>query len=426
MKKAFLVYIMLLTTLTMMGQQPHDLNAPGRQEIQIVSDSTGCRLMVDGKPFFLKGMNWDYFPIGTNYAYSLWKQPDDVIQAALDKEMLLLSEMGVNVIRQYASIPPRWVQYIYEQYGIYTMVNHSFGRYGLVVNGIDYSNTDYCLNDVKEELLKQAEKFATTYKDTPGVIMYLLGNENNYGLFWKGAETEDIPMADRHSVKEARCMYELFNEATQRIKAIDSSRPVAICNGDLMFLNIIAEVCKDIDVFGVNSYRGDSFDVLFRDVKEKYGKPVLFTEFGADALNAITHEEAQKEQAEILLNNWQEIYLNAAGMGLCDNCIGGFTFQFSDGWWKHGQKTNLNVHDTHASWSNGGYKFDYIKGKNNMNEEWFGICAKGKPDEKGLYELYPRIAYEALSEVHGKDPYASTASAIQEHFDSVRKQIANK
>jgi hypothetical protein len=306
------------------------------------------------------------------------------------------------------------------------MVNHSFGRYGLVVNGIDYSNTDYCLNDVKEELLKQAEKFATTYKDTPGVIMYLLGNENNYGLFWKGAETEDIPMADRHSVKEARCMYELFNEATQRIKAIDSSRPVAICNGDLMFLNIIAEVCKDIDVFGVNSYRGDSFDVLFRDVKEKYGKPVLFTEFGADALNAITHEEAQKEQAEILLNNWQEIYLNAAGMGLCDNCIGGFTFQFSDGWWKHGQKTNLNVHDTHASWSNGGYKFDYIKGKNNMNEEWFGICAKGKPDEKGLYELYPRIAYEALSEVHGKDPYASTASAIQEHFDSVRKQIANK
>ena len=94
MKKAFLVYIMLLTTLTMMGQQPHDLNAPGRQEIQIVSDSTGCRLMVDGKPFFLKGMNWDYFPIGTNYAYSLWKQPDDVIQAALDKEMLLLSEMG--------------------------------------------------------------------------------------------------------------------------------------------------------------------------------------------------------------------------------------------------------------------------------------------------------------------------------------------
>ena len=132
MKKAFLVYIMLLTTLTMMGQQPHDLNAPGRQEIQIVSDSTGCRLMVDGKPFFLKGMNWDYFPIGTNYAYSLWKQPDDVIQAALDKEMLLLSEMGVNVIRQYASIPPRWVQYIYEQYGIYTMVNHSFGRYGLV------------------------------------------------------------------------------------------------------------------------------------------------------------------------------------------------------------------------------------------------------------------------------------------------------
>jgi beta-galactosidase/beta-glucuronidase len=312
MKKVILVLMILFTTLSMRGQQPHDLNTLAKQEIKIVSDTMGCRMMVDGKPFFLKGMNWDYFPIGTNYSYSLWRQPDDVIKAALDKEMLLLSEMGVNVIRQYSSIPPCWVQYIYEKYGIYTMINHSFGRYGLIVNGIDYNNTEYCQKDVKEELLKEVCKLANTYKDTPGVIMYLLGNENNYGLFWKGAETEDIPIADRHSVKEARCMYELFNEATLSIKAIDPSRPVAICNGDLMFLDIIAEVCKDIDIFGVNSYRGDSFDFLFKDVKEKYGKPVLFTEFGADALNAITNQEAQREQAEILLNNWQEIYLNAA------------------------------------------------------------------------------------------------------------------
>ncbi|MBQ7419465.1 MAG: hypothetical protein IJV17_01850 [Prevotella sp.] len=164
---------------------------------------------------------------------------------------------------------------------------------------------------------------------------------------------------------------------------------------------------------------------MFKEVKEKYGKPVLLTEFGADAYNAVSMQEAQREQAEILLSNWQEIYLNAAGMGRAENCIGAFTFQFSDGWWKCGQKTNLDIHDTSASWANGGYKFDYVKGKNNMNEEWFGICAKGLPDCQGLYELYPRMAYEVLSEVLRMNPYQSTQLSLEQCFNTVREQIRN-
>ena len=397
--------------------------AQGR--IEIVSDSLGSRLTIDGKPFFMKGMNWDYFPIGTNYSYSLWEQSDDIVKTALEREMTLLKEMGVNVIRQYNTIPPRWIQYIYETYGIYTMINHSFGRYGLTINGTWYGNTDYCREDVRELLLNEVDNFVKTYQGTPGVLMYLLGNENNYGLFWTGAESEDLPVGENLHDRRARCLYELLNEATLRIKAVDASVPVAICNGDLQFLDMIADKCKAIDVLGVNSYRGDSFDVLFRTVKEKISKPLVLTEFGADAFNAVTQQEAQLEQAEILLNNWQEIYLNAAGMGESGNCIGGFTFQFSDGWWKFGQTTRLDVHDNHASWKNGGYKFDFVPGENNMNEEWFGICAKGKPDDKGLYQLMPRKAYAALSMIHHIDPYRSTPVTIAQSFDRVRKQIRN-
>ena len=110
-------------------------------------------------------------------------------------------------------------------------------------------------------------------------------------------------------------------------------------------------------------------------------------------------------------------------MGQSDNCLGGFTFQFSDGWWKTGQTKNLDVHDTHASWANGGYRFDFVTGENNMNEEWFGICAKGQANERGLYRLYPRMAYKILREVQKIDPYQSSPSFIEQHFSAIKKRI---
>jgi hypothetical protein len=63
-----------------------------------VSNDKGMKLVVDGKDFMVNGMNWDYYPIGTNFNYSLWKQPDDVIKAALDNEMGLLKNMGLIVL----------------------------------------------------------------------------------------------------------------------------------------------------------------------------------------------------------------------------------------------------------------------------------------------------------------------------------------
>ena len=392
------------------------------QKVTIVNNEKGMKLVANGEDFIINGMNWDYFPIGTNYSYSLWKQPDDIIKAALDAEMGLLKNMGVNAIRQYTGVQPKWIQYIYENYGIYTMLNHSFGRYGLTVNGIWIVNTEYSDADTQKLLLSEVTEMVQTYKGTPGLLMYLLGNENNYGLFWDGAETEDIPLEDRKSTTRAKAMYKMFNTATVAMKKVDTSVPIAMCNGDVLFIDIIAKECKDVDVYGTNMYRGISFGDAFKVVKEKLNKPIMFTEFGADAFNAIENQEDQKSQAYYMVGNWKEIYQNAAGLGKTQNSIGGFTFQFSDGWWKFGQTKNLDRHDTNASWSNGGYQKDFRVGENNMNEEWFGICAKGKTNARGLYDLYPRAAYYALKEVHNLSPYDTGVNQefINTYFDNIQ------
>lgn len=412
MKHNLLRFVLLFLTTSLFAQV-------GR--VSIDANNEGMKLIVDGKPFMVNGVNWDYFPIGTNYSYSLWSQPDDIIKAALDAEMSLLKSMGVNAIRSYTGIQPKWITYIYENYGIYTMLNHAFGRYGLTLESVWVANTEYDDPRTMKLLVSEAKEMANEYKNTPGLLLYLLGNENNYGLFWEGAETEDIPMEDRKSTERARHLYKLFNDAAIEMKSIDDSHPVAMCNGDLLFMDIIAKECQDVDIFGVNMYRGVSFGDAFERVKNEFNKPILFTEFGADAFNVIENAEDQLSQAYYLVGNWKEIYENAAGLGKAGNSLGGFTFQFSDGWWKYGQTLNLSIHDNNASWSNGGYDRDYTPGENNMNEEWFGVCAKGPTNERGLYSLYPRAAYYALQEAHQLNPYAKgvTLESIENHFAGI-------
>lgn len=417
MKNKLLIAILVLSSCLTFAQG---------SKVSVKKGSDGMKLVVNGKDFMINGMNWDYFPIGTNFNYSLWNQTDDFIKEALDAEMALLQNMGVNAIRVYTGIQPKWIQYIYETYGIYTMLNHSFGRYGLTINGAWVPITDYSNPDTQKLLMSEVDKLVKKYKDTPGLLMYLLGNENNYGLFWAGAETEDFPDEDekREAVGQSRGrpMYRLMNEAAKKMKGIDGSHPVAICNGDVLFIDIVAEECKDVDIYGANTYRGISFTDMFDVVKQKLDMPIMFTEFGSDAFNAKNNQEDQKMQAYYDLGNWKEIYQNAAGLGKAQNSIGGFTFQFSDGWWKKGQTKNLDVHDNEATWHNGGYPIDVASpGANNMNEEWFGICAKGPNNEQGLYTLYPRAAYYVLKEAHKFNPFTLGASqtTLEAHFSQI-------
>jgi hypothetical protein len=413
MKNNFLRLILFLFITSTFGQV---------DKIEVINNSDGIKLTVNGKDFMINGMNWDYVPIGTNYSYNLWSKSDSFIKTALDTEMSLLKNMGVNAIRVYTGMQPKWVKYIYENYGIYTMINHSFGRYGLTLNGTWIPNTEYSDPETQRYLINEAINMANDFKDTPGLLLFMLGNENNYGLSWGGAATEDIPIETEGTViTRARSMYKLMNEAVLKIKKIDSKHPVAICNGDLLYLDLVAEHLPAMDIYATNMYRGESFGDAFDRVKNELNKPIMFAEFGSDAFNAIKNKEDQKMQAYYMVENWNEIYSNAAGLGKAQNSLGGFTFQWADGWWKDGQTKDLDIHNTRGIWTSGGYTLDTENGSKNMNEEWFGICAKGPTDARGLFDLYPRASYYALKEAHQLNPYGEGVDLdfVQNHFKNI-------
>lgn len=394
--------------------------AIGQVDVKVYKDPNGFKLQVNGEDMMINGMNWDYSPVGENYLYNLFSKSDKFIQRVLDRDMLMMKKMGVNCIRIDFSIPPKWVTYIYEKYGIYSMLNHTMGRYGYKVNGKWETPFNYespaSRAAVKRDILNLVRK----YKDVPGVLLWALGNENNYGLEWNSFEIQNLPKGEREITK-AKYLYSLFGELIDSIKAIDNSHPVLIVNGDVQYVDIIETSCNNMDILGTNVYRGVSATDLYKTVSEKLDKPVLFTEFGSDAYNSREHKEDQNDQAEVLKEQWKEVYKQSYSKGLFNNCIGGFTFQWADGWWKYLQEKNLSIHDTYASWANGGYQFDYVQGgANNMNEEWFGICAKAPAAENEVYPIYPRAAYYTLKKIYQLNPYDSTTtlSSIDNYFNT--------
>ncbi len=386
--------------------------------VKTYNDSNGWKLKVDNEDYFVKGMVWGYTPIGENYSYNLWANTDEQIKKILDYECNLMKKAGVNTIRQFGVIPPQWVEYIYKEHGIMTIVNHLMGRYGYTVAGKWYVWTEYDDQLTRETLIHDFIEMVNKFKDTPGVLAFALGNENNYGLEWSSFEIENLPVGERYKEK-ARYLYSLYNEAMKEAKKADSNHPYLIVNGDIQYLDIIKEQCIDMDILGVNSYRGVSFTDMWQRVYNEAGFPIMLTEFGSDAFNALTDKEEQEGQAELIKGNWVEIYNKSYGKGEEGNALGGCQFEWRDEWWKYKQTENLDVQDKHASWSNGGYSFDFVHGQNNMNEEWFGICRLAGPNNDGVYEAVPRMAYDVLREVWKIDLYNTTKEDMNQKLNGI-------
>ena len=388
------------------------VQALAAEKVTTYKDKNGWKIQVDGKDHYVKGVVWGYTPRGENYTYSLWNKPEQHIRDVLDHEFTLMKAANINSIRAFSTIPPKWITYAYEEYGIMTAVNPLMGRYGANINGVWTPQTNYSDPVTREFLKAEVADIVKKYKGVPGVLMVALGNESNYGLEWAADfEIENLPEGEQHKEK-AKHLYSLYYEVIKQGKETDPDRLFSIVNGDLQYIDLVKEYVTNLDVMGVNAYRGINFTSLWKDVEEKLDLPVLFFEFGADAFNSKEFVEDQKSQALFLQGQWQEMYNKSYGNGQEGNSVGGFVFEWRDEWWKYKQVEFLDEHNTNASWANGGYTYDHVEGQNNMNEEWWGIMRLGPMNAQGIYVAEPRAAYYALGEIWSIDPYKQKTAAI--------------
>lgn len=409
---------LLVIIIAMMLFMAAECFAATPDRVSAHQDEGGWKLAVNGHDYFVKGIVWGYTPIGENYSYNLWGQKDEAIMKVLDYECRLMKEAGINTIRSFGIIPPKWITYIYHEHGIMTIVNHLMGRYGYNVGGAWIPQTNYSDPLTRETLKRDILKLVEEYKDTPGVLMFALGNESNYGLEWSSFEIENLPVGERYREK-AKYLYTLYEEIIAAAKEVDKNHVFTFVNGDIQYLDLIARLCPSIDLLGVNAYRGVSFTDLWKRVDKELGLPILLMEFGSDAFNALENREDQPGQAYLVKGNWTEIYNKSHNKGEEGNALGGCLFEWRDEWWKYKQEENLFIQDNNASWSNGGYSFDFIEGRNNMNEEWFGICALGNPNDDKVYEARPRMAYDVISDIFAMDLYSMDKAVMNAKLSAI-------
>jgi len=126
----------------------------------------------------------------------------------------------------------------------------------------------------------------------------------------------------------------------------------------------------NLDLWGVNAYRGTSFQGLFETLASSTSKPILVAEFGKDAFRDSTGQEDQTLQASYISPQWQEIQANlSATSSGSQGLVGGAVFEWTDEWWKDSVDDCL-AHGSQVLFTRAGDAVDP-----NYQEEWFGLAA---------------------------------------------------
>jgi hypothetical protein len=342
----------------------------------------GRELLVNGKPFVLNGMAYAPISIGEDYHGAYRDRPDRYLV-----DFPLIAASGANAVRIYSSfmttamLDAAWAQGLY------------------VIPTFPVNTAQLACTAGKDAMRERMREAVLEWKNHPAILFWLIGNEVNRNLTNADLCTNWYPQLDSMALAAHQAEGASFH-------------PVATGNADTVGL---ADICQagcsndtslpNLDLWGVQVYRSCSFGTLFNEYAQKSdcSKPLILTEFGADAwdsrLAGGSGAESQTMQADCL-----ETLLADADEALAVRNPGGVSagqilFEWADEWWKafppdppvagYCTATDWFVHDSCKNWENFGYPDPA------MNEEWWGITGL---DAANPSARNPRAAHARLND----------------------------
>lgn len=273
----------------------------------------------------LRGVCWNPVRVGATH-------PEGLDYAGFsDIDVPLMVELGVNVVRTYEPLLDRAVL---DQ---------------LWAAGIRVIESVYPYGGAEASVVTERVR---AVKDHPAVLFWALGNEWNYNGLYVGLSFE---------ASLAR-----LNEVAALVRAEDATHPIATIYGELPAPETIAAM-PDIDVWGINAYRGLSFGDLFDAWRARSDKPLFIAEYGADAYDAGLPGYDPESQAVAAAALTREILEQATGSSDGAPVLGGTLFEWNDEWWKDAMGS-LSEQDVGGVAPGSGPYPDQV-----FNEEWWGV-----------------------------------------------------
>ena len=297
---------------------------------------SGRQLIVDNTPYFMKGVC--YHPV--------LRGETERNFSTIDQDLELISEAGINTIRVYAPIDDIEVLDKIDAAGLKLIVSFGYNQKG-VYDILSGTFLDYIMK----------------YKDHNSILIWELGNEYNYHPEWFGGDIQN--------------WYDALSLATDQIHDIDPNHPVATAHGDMPDKQALASN-PNIDIWGLNVYRWDQPQSVFKEWQTVSDKPVYLSEAGADSYMKISKagfKQCENQRAQAVAN----AKIIDAVLDRSDVASWIFVFSFTDGLWKAGNPNEQDI----GGWApnSSGVPYD-----GTPNEEYWGIVDINR-NKKETFEI---------------------------------------
>jgi len=392
MKKAIATLMMFFFSGSLVFCAPDEriVQERGAGKVRLIQYDDGqWQMLVDGAPYFIKGVVYEPVKIGErlkasntwmHYDFNNNGRPDTAYDAWVDAnannvqdetekavgDFQLLKEMGCNTIRIYhpVNIRKEGLRDLFERYGIRVMMGHFLGAYTWGSGASWDKGTDYTDPVQRQRMMDDVKKMVLEHKDEPYVLFWMLGNENEM----RGSE-ENSTFNNTNARLYPQAYTAFVNDVAAMIHVLDPNHPVGISNASMFMMKYYDKNTPEIDIVGMNAYMGPhGFGTMWRAIQMDFDRPVVITEYGVDCYNQVKKCIDEDFQAKYYRGCWKDMVKNGFGGGGAGNSLGGFAYNWLDSWWFCGSPSE---HDTEkGAW----------RGPANdawMNDEWMAVCSQG-------------------------------------------------